>query len=292
MKKKAGIILVALMVVCSAWGKTLNSASYISEYSDKLIAQNTEHEAQNTKQETQQDSLHSTLDNLYKQSGEKLITLEMADKMLKDARGISLNDLNDEQGDKLMKIYRTIADAYAANFRFKPAYLVSDEYISLKDTFLERKKTQRLEKIDIETKQLKDDNILKISANEGEIGSLQNENESLSTAKQNVYRTIWIVVLIVAFFSGALIWVITHRYNKAKQHLDDNRKRMMAVAFTSSVGEFSQGNDKGNGNSYLIGIEQLKGNLSTFSDKLPSQNKVSKEMASLLLQLKETIAKL
>ena len=261
---KAGIIFIVLIVVYSTNGI--------------CIPQNAEHPAQS-------DTIKHTgsgLDELYKQSNEKVISLESADNMLKGARSISLNDLNDEQGDKLMKVYRSVSEAYAANFRFKPAYLVYDEYISLKNTFVERKKSQRLQKIDVETNQMKDDNILKISANEGQITGLQSDNESLLSAKANVYRTIWIVVIIVAFLSGAIIWFINHKYVKAKQHLTNNRNRMMEVALTSSLGEFSANN--GNGSSNNSTIEQLKSDLSKMSDALTSQNKVTKEISSLLLR--------
>ena len=83
----------------------------------------------------QTDSLNHpsvSMDDLYSRSEQKVIPLEKADELLRGARSFSLNDLNDEQGDKLMKVYKSIADAYAANFRFKPAYLVYDEYIGIK----------------------------------------------------------------------------------------------------------------------------------------------------------------
>lgn len=199
------------------------------------------------------------LDELYAKTNEKIVAMEVADELLKQVRRISLGELSDEQADKMMKVYKTVSSVYADNARFKSAYLVFNEYIGLKDALLMRRRKQRIEKVEIETSKLKDDYTLNISANDDEITTLRNENDSLLSAKQNVYRTIWIVVILVAFFSGAVIWYINSKYTKAKQLLAANHKRMMDVVFTSSIGEFSEGLLCDNENSYLSRINKVKG---------------------------------
>src|ERR1051325_4234059 len=60
----------------------------------------------------QNDSAHgggNLLEELYRQSNEKVIAPETADNMLKGARSMSLSALSDEQGNKLMRIYRSVS---------------------------------------------------------------------------------------------------------------------------------------------------------------------------------------
>lgn len=293
MKVKTGIILFVLTGVFQTQGMNRGSVSDNADPGSKLIAQNTE-------KETQKDFRQAKLDELNQKCNEKVTTLEMADKMLSDARSISLIEkpdgqggLNDEQGDILLKAYRKIADIYATNYRFKPAYIVYDEYINLKNSFLEIKKSRRLERIQMETNQLKNENKLKLSANEEQLTDLQSKNESLLAAKRNVYRTIWIVVLIVAFCSGAFIRFINHKYNKAKEDIAKNRNRMMQVAFISAIGEFGHETGKDNSNSYFSNLEQLKTDVFKFCDSVLSlQNKDADRLKSLLSGLRESIAKL
>lgn len=292
MKIKAEIILFVFVCVLQTKGVSMSADFSNSDNSNKLIVQNTE-------QEVQKDAPQSKLDELNQKCNEKVITLEMADNMLSDARSISLigkpderqGGLNDEQGEMLLKVYRKIANIYADNYRFKPAYLVYDEYIKLKNSFLEIKKSRRLETIQMETNQLKNENNLKISANEGQLTDLQNTNESLLAAKQNVYRTIWIIVLLVAFGSGAFIWIINHKFIKAKEEINKNRNRMMEVAFISTIGEFGQ--ESGNSNFYFNNLEQLKADVFKLCDSgLSPQSKSAQHLKSLLSGLKETISKL
>src|SRR5262245_4413837 len=63
------------------------------------------------------DEAVKTLDELYAKTNSKIVAMEVADDMLKQVRRISLADLNDEQGDKLMKVYRAVSAVYADNVR-------------------------------------------------------------------------------------------------------------------------------------------------------------------------------
>src|SRR4051812_32518997 len=124
------LICVALFSVIGIAYPIYICASPQGESSSLVHSTGQEQPTQEAKQEAaiaqadQSATSAPSLEEIFEHTHDKLIPLETADNMLKGARSVSLNDLNDEQADKLMKVYRTIAEAYAANFRFKPAYLV------------------------------------------------------------------------------------------------------------------------------------------------------------------------
>jgi hypothetical protein len=67
---------------------------------------------------------------------------------------------------------------------------------------------------------------------------------------------------------------------------------MMTIAFTSAVGEFSNGIDESTGSSYLSGLDQLKADISRIAAGVSLQTKTGKEISSLLSRLKEAVSKL
>src|SRR4051812_8827086 len=110
-----GRVVIIVFAVLSA----LNFTEHASAAHSRLIAMISQQDTPSTKQLAQNNAPAESLDELAAKAGSKMIPLETADAMLRDIRSMSLNNLNDEQADKLMKVYRSISNSYAENFRFK-----------------------------------------------------------------------------------------------------------------------------------------------------------------------------